>query len=450
MISYTKNALLKKFDQRTLNLFFNVLPMLFLKAGSMIVSFLYVPLLINTLDKENYGIWLTITAIIAWINLFDIGLGNGLRNNLANSIASDNKSEARKLVSTSYFFILVIVVLLVFVFFILNYFVDWHKILNVERDNQNNISLVINIVVYTFFIQFIFKLLDSILLSIQKPAISALINFCGQLFSFIAIYVLVRFNITSFVLISAVLSVIPLIVLVISTLVLFNSSLKHLKPSIKLIDLGLKEKILNVGLKFFFLQIITIVIYQSNNIIIAHKLDQESVTKFNIGFKLIGIISMIFTIVITPIWSATTEAYRKKDMEWITNVTKRMNKIWLVLMLVGFLFVLFAKYIYKIWIGGDENPDFTLLALLLVYFGVFMKYGVYGYIINGIGKLKLQIYITLVISIIYIPITTFLATKYQLHGIVISMIVFSLINYLWSYLQYHKLISNKATGIWNK
>ena len=80
----------------------NILGMLLIKICNIIINLAYVPLLINSLNQDRYGIWLTITTIVSWIAFFDIGLGNGLRNKLAESIACKDEINARKYVSTTY------------------------------------------------------------------------------------------------------------------------------------------------------------------------------------------------------------------------------------------------------------------------------------------------------------------------------------------------------------
>ena len=191
-------------------------------------------------------------------------------------------------------------------------------------------------------------------------------------------------------------------------------------------------------------------IFQTNNFIIAHNLGQLSVTQYNISFKLIGIISIIFTIILTPIWSAATDAYYKNDYNWFNKTIKKLNFIWLATSILGFLIVFFSDYIYISWLGSKKGLDNNLQILFLIYFMINMRYGIYGYIINGIGKIYLQIVLTSIIAIVYIPTTLFFCSKLGLKGIVLSMIFFSSINAIWSYLQYKKLISNSALGIWNK
>ena len=80
----------------------NIVAMLGVKGLSMLISFLYVPLLLNSMDSENYGVWLTLTSLVSWVAIFDIGLGNGLRNKLAEALARNDELLGRKYVSTAY------------------------------------------------------------------------------------------------------------------------------------------------------------------------------------------------------------------------------------------------------------------------------------------------------------------------------------------------------------
>ena len=58
-----------------------------LKVVAMCCAFLIVPVTLGYLKNDVYGIWLTISSMLAWFTFFDIGLGNGLRNYLAISIS---------------------------------------------------------------------------------------------------------------------------------------------------------------------------------------------------------------------------------------------------------------------------------------------------------------------------------------------------------------------------
>ena len=68
----------------------NVLVKFITTAITLLISFIIVPLVLGFIGEIEYGIWLTISSIVAWFNYFDVGLGNGLRNKLAVALARDH------------------------------------------------------------------------------------------------------------------------------------------------------------------------------------------------------------------------------------------------------------------------------------------------------------------------------------------------------------------------
>ena len=87
---------------RTAKLKKNVLLSLFVKAGSIICSLLLVPATIDFVNNVQYGIWLTISSIVAWMSFFDVGFTNGLRNKLAEAFGFGKVKLAKAYISTTY------------------------------------------------------------------------------------------------------------------------------------------------------------------------------------------------------------------------------------------------------------------------------------------------------------------------------------------------------------
>ncbi len=73
-------ALNDKTNKRSALLIKNVIASFVIKGWSALVVLLMVPLTLKILGVYNNGVWLTISSILIWIDLMDIGLGNGLRN----------------------------------------------------------------------------------------------------------------------------------------------------------------------------------------------------------------------------------------------------------------------------------------------------------------------------------------------------------------------------------
>ena len=79
---------LNKGQERSIKAKKNIISSLLIKGGSIGVSLLLVPLTINYVNADRYGIWLTISSIVAWFSFFDVGLTQGLRNKFAEAKAS--------------------------------------------------------------------------------------------------------------------------------------------------------------------------------------------------------------------------------------------------------------------------------------------------------------------------------------------------------------------------
>jgi O-antigen/teichoic acid export membrane protein len=73
-----------------------------IKFINIVINFTLVPLLLTFLGAEKYGIWLTIYALVGWLTMFDLGLGNGLKLKLTEAFSKKKYREAKKLITTAY------------------------------------------------------------------------------------------------------------------------------------------------------------------------------------------------------------------------------------------------------------------------------------------------------------------------------------------------------------
>ena len=76
--------------------------------------------------------------------------------------------------------------------------------------------------------------------------------------------------------------------------------------------------------------------------------------------------------------------------------------------------------------------------------------GIFSQFLNGVGKIKLQLFSGIFGAILNIPLAIFLGKHLGIYGVLLSTAILGLVSAFWSPIQYFKLINNKATGIWNK
>lgn len=450
-----KGEIRKKYsgaDTRSKKMYKNTAAMIGIRGISMILTLISAPIMLHHVDRADYGVLLTLTSIVGWVGYMDIGLGNGLRNKLPEFIANNDFNSAKKIVSSCYATLAIYVALIITVFLIISPFVDWLEVLNSPTSDAREIRELTNVVFIAFCIQFLLGLLNSILFAYQMPAFQSLFTLAGQALALIALIMQVFvFNITSVLQIGAVNSIIPPLVLFCGSIGLFRTKLRKIAPSLRYVDLKSVGGILGLGMKFFVLQMITIVLFQANSIIIARVVNPEAVVEYNLAFKYVSLLTMIFTIVITPVWSATTDAYIRNDFTWIKKTISFSQKVCIISIIIGILMLFVSKFIYGIWLGKDAiDISYSTTGLILLYISFEMLYKVYGTIINGTGKVFAQMILTGIIAIIYIPLALLLGCSWGLSGVLIANVIVFAVNYIWAKMQCNKLINQTATGIWNK
>lgn len=439
-------------SDRTKNIAKHIGWSLFYKIGSIIANFLLVPLTINYLNIENYGIWLTLSSFIGWFSFFDIGLGNGLRNKFAEAKALGNYKDAQAFVSTAYFTIGSIGLLIVIVFFLVNQFIDWAQLFNADEGLKGELSLLLPIIFAFFGLQLVVKLITSIYLADQNHSVQVKIQFFGQVLSLLAIWILAKTNQNSLLIFGSIFSALPVLLLVGLNFFAFKTTYKDFKPKFSLWKNEYLSEITGLGFKFFLVQIATMVLFSSDNFIISKLFGPEEVVPYNIAFKYFSILTMAYTIIITPYWSSFTEAYAKKDFEWIKKSVSNIQKLWLLIPvgLIGMVF--FADWFYQFWVGDKVKVPIQLSLAMAIFVLLLTFNMIYVHFINGIGKIKLQLVTSLISMTINIPLSIFLG-KYLGWGTtgVILATCFSLgYSVLLRPIQYYKLINNTAKGIWNK
>jgi Na+-driven multidrug efflux pump len=74
----------------------------------------------------------------------------------------------------------------------------------------------------------------------------------------------------------------------------------------------------------------------------------------------------------------------------------------------------------------------------------------YSTFLFGIGKLRLQLINTLAIAILYIPLALLLSRSFGIKGIVIALCLSNLSGAILNPMQYKRIISGNASGIWNR
>lgn len=274
----------------------------------------------------------------------------------------------------------------------------------------------------------------------------------GNLFSYIIILILTRISINqSLLLVGVVISSIPVVVFIVASVISFNTRYKKIKPSIKFIDFKVSNGILDLGVKFLISQIAYIILITTSNFFIAQFYGPAEVTVYNIAFKYFQLPVMIYSILLSPIWSAVTDAYVRTDFQWIKKTVKIFNLLSVVFAIGIVLMIVISNWMYKIWIGDKIIIPIHLSIAIGVNTIIQIFLLPYSAFINGMGKLNLTVLISFFEVIIYLLLVFIFANYFTSSvGIVLAIAMTTLLSGFVQPLQTHKLLNKTAKGIWNK
>lgn len=429
----------------------NIAATICLKFVTILTSLIIVPLTVNYLDPTQYGIWLTISSIVGWANFFDLGLANGFKNRFAEAKAQNNIVLAKEYVSTTYVTISMIVFVLFSIILIINHFIDWSSILNISQSYRQSLKLVFTILSFFLCMNMIANIFVKLLEADQRPAIASTISCIGQIISLFTIVILTKTTVGSLENLAIYFAGIPFLTMATASIFMFKyTRYKIYCPSLKSIKFNLLRNIFGLGIKFFFIYLCLIAIFQLMNIILSRTCGPDAVTQYNIANKYFSVIYMITIIVVNPMWAAFTDAYTKKDYSWMMATVRKLEYGIFIGIFSSFILLIFAPLAYTIWLQGEVNIPNILSFGVMIFIITQMTGAVYMYLISGIGCMSIQFLIYFSFALVAYPLMTICCKLFGAVGIIVIPSIVYIIQAIFAKIQLNKIIHEKASGIWIK
>lgn len=428
----------------------NVLTSFFVKGWSAVVILIMVPLTLNCLGSYRNGVWLTISSMLVWIDQMDIGLGNGLRNKLAIHMAHDETEKARCVVSSTMAMLLCVMIPILTILLLLVWFSDVYTFLNVEPALIPELRIALTCGITLVCGTFVLRFIGNVYMGLQLPVISNMLIAYAQTICLITTWLLYITGYAHFLNIVVVNTAAPLLVYLLSYPYTFFLRYPQLRPSIKYVNLHVAVELGDLSIKFFLLQLAGIVQFMTANLLISKFFTPELVTPYQIAYRYISLVIVVFTIVCTPFWSATTDAYERGDIDWIRKANQKMH--WMIsgIVILLIFMVVVSPWVYQVWIGNACQVPLGMTILMAVYIFSMVFSMRYSYFLNGIGALRLQLYLW-VMPIIFIPLAWYVS--YLTHNILWFMAVLCFCTApsgIFYMIQFNKILKGTAKGIWRK
>lgn len=419
------------------------------KGLSAAIALFSVPLLLRYLGKSDYGIWLTVGSVLTWFQLFDVGIGNGLRNRLAAVLSVNDFESGQKVVSTAYVLIALMALFATALLYVLVVFFDISTILNFNLEHTPNSNSVLmsksNIILLTniTFVgaNLVLSTCNMIFFALHLSSYVSLCGVIAQLISFISILILNYSVEPSLLAVSIAFGLSGVLVNFIGSILLFKKH-RELTPQVKLFDRSEVQHIGSFGLKMFISQISAMVLNSTDNIMISKILGPDSVTTYSIPYKMFSVLCLVQLALVAPLVSAYTSAFVRFDQVFIRASIRKMTLLFLILSFAGGLLCFFFDEVSTLWLNQHVDYPPGLLVLTCIYFIVLMWCNVNSSVLHGIGKIDKATIVSLLQTVLNIPLSLYFATVLNLglNGIILGSIVVMLLGAVVSHLEVKKYL----------
>ncbi|WP_447636140.1 lipopolysaccharide biosynthesis protein [Flavobacterium microcysteis] len=430
-------------DEKNKRLAYSTLFNFIIKGFSVITSLMLLPAYMGFFpDQKILGLWFTALSVLSWVLIFDLGIGNGLRNKLVECLAVDDLKRAKKYISSAYIMVGCFVFILSVVGYVMFYFINWNSVFNIPEIKIPPVHLlkVIRIVFIGIMIQFFLKLITSVMFALKKSALPALLSLISTILLLLFLAIAPKQseidNLSNLAYANVILANLPLLV---ATIFLFRRDLKYCQPDLKNYDRNFARSILKLGGVFFVIQITYLLISNTSEFLITWFTKPDFVVDYKIYYSLFSFVGTIFSLALVPIWSEVTEAYVKGEVKWMKVLYVRLYKIALVGTFGLLVLVFLMQPVVDLWLKEKTIKINYTFSIVFVISGIlFMWNAILSSFANGMGKLKISITFMTIGAIVNIPLTMlFTYLTHSWIGVIIANIIsllpFCIAQTIWLY-----------------
>ncbi|MGC1781923.1 MAG: oligosaccharide flippase family protein [Acidobacteriaceae bacterium] len=382
------------------------------------VALITVPLTLHYLGNERFGLWMTISSVLAMAGFADFGIGNGVLNTVSTAFGKDDWDGIRQAISSGIAVLTVIGALLLVFFFSIYRFVDWGNLFRattVTARAEAGPAMLVFVVCFALNIPL--DVVQRTQLGLQQGFLTNLWEIFSSVLILIGIVAVVHFRLSLAALVVAFAGA-PVLGTWLNAAFFFGFSRRDLLPKWNLVSRQVIEKIASLGGLFFVLQLVAAVSYSADNFIIARILGVADVTIFSIPQRMFAVIATIVTMLMMPLWPAYGEAISRGDVHWVRQTLARtLLGVFAFTTVVSAAMLVFSNKLLLWWVGPSIHPPFLLMVGLAVWAVLSNCGNTLAMFLNGAGIVKFQVVVACVFGIGCLLAKIVLTRHYGIAGV---------------------------------
>lgn len=400
------------------------------------VALITVPLTLHYLGNERFGLWMTISSVLAMAGFADFGVGNGVLNTVSTAFGKDDWDGIRQAISSGIAVLTLIGALILAAFLAIYRFVDWG---NVFRATTSTARAEAGPAMLVFMVCFALNVpLDVVQraqLGLQQGFLTNIWEIFSSILILVGILAVVHFHLSLTALVVAFAGA-PVLGTWMNAGFFFGVSRRDLLPKWNLVSRTVIQKIASLGGLFFVLQLMGVLAFSADNFIIARILGVADVTVFSIPQRMFAVIAVVVTMLMMPLWPAYGEAMSRGDMHWVRRTLSRtMLGVFVFTTVVSGLLLLLSNKLLLWWVGPSIHPSFLLMLGLAIWAILSNCGNTLAMFLNGTGMVKFQVILACIFGTGCLLLKILFTRLYGIAGVpwatVITYTLFAALPYMW-------------------
>lgn len=405
-------------DERHRRALLSALASMAAKVLSVLTALISVPLTLHYLGAERYGMWLTMSSLVAMLAFADLGVGNGLLNAVADANGKDDKTQIRAYVSSGFLALSGVAFFILIGFAAIYPLVEWPAVFNVKSiaaSEESGPALAVFVICFAIAIPM--SIVQRVQMGLQRGFLASLWQCAASLLGLLGVVLAIKLEASLPWLVLAYLGA-PLMAGVVNSIVYFGWMQPDIRPAFGTSSMAASRRILKTGMLFLVLQVVVAVAYTSDGIIVAQLLGASAVAEYAVPEKMFGVGAAILAMMLAPLWPAYGEALARGDHAWVRGTLKKTLVIAVVAsMLVSGMLILTGAQIMHFWVGDMMNPPLALLVGLGIW-KVFETSGnALAVYLNGANVIGVQVVISVMMAICSVSLKLLLIPMMGIAGV---------------------------------
>ena len=406
----------------------------FLARGfSLLVNLLVIRLVLARLGKEEYGVWVAITAFLMWSTLLDFGILNSLVNAVSEAFGKDDRETIAKHVSTGFFSLIIVAVTLTIATVILVGQVNWSVLFSSSGVvSEHRLRWSVTAAVVPFIAGIPLSVVRQTYMGLQKTFISNVFLVLSSLLTVAAVMVAIACSASLPWLVLASGIGVPIAALL-NLGYLVKWDIPWLKPHLDRFSMDSLRRLFRSSAPLFLFQFGALLVNYSQPFLLAHVTSYSLVADYSLLFRLYTLAGTIFVLSTSSFFPAFREAFEKGDRSWVRKNFFRLLGLRLVLSCtLGFLLALAGNAVLKIWLGKNAVsflwPVWAVLAFILVV----SSWGTaFSDLLTIMDRIWIQVVVVLLNGAATVWLTVWLAPRIGVLGALAAYVFVPL--FLWSW-----------------